>query len=51
MFTIAPNKNKRVISIALDGVQVGGPGVLSETLTYTLTNVQSNHSLTAVFGN
>lgn len=50
-FTIAPNKNKRVLSIALDGSQVGGPGGVGETLTYTLTNVQSNHSLTAIFGN
>lgn len=50
-FTLSPNKNKRVISFSLDGSQVGGPGAVSETLTYTLTNVQSNHSLTAVFGN
>lgn len=50
-FTLAPGKNKRVISISLDGTQVGGPGTVGQTLTYTLTNVQSSHSLTAVFGN
>lgn len=50
-FTLAPASNKRVISISLDGSQVGGPGAVGQTLTYTLTNVQSSHSLTAVFGN
>ncbi len=50
-FTLTPGNTKRVISISLDGLQVGGPGAVGQTLTYTLTNVQANHSLTAVFGN
>lgn len=50
-FTFTPGNTKRVISISLDGSPVGGPGAVGQTLTYALTNVQSNHSLTAVFGN
>lgn len=50
-FTLTPGNTKRVISISLDGSPVGGPGAVGQTLTYTLTNVQANHSLTAVFGN
>jgi len=50
-FTLTPGNTKRVISLSLDGSQVGGPGAVGQTLSYTLTNVQANHSLTAVFGN
>ncbi|HII98938.1 MAG TPA: hypothetical protein HA272_06750 [Methanoregula sp.] len=50
-FTITPAAGYRVRSISLDGSQVGGPGSVGQTLTYTLTNVQANHSLTVMFGN
>jgi hypothetical protein len=48
-FTVTPNSNKAVISISLDGKQVSSGGVVGESLTYTLTNVQVAHTLTAEF--
>jgi hypothetical protein len=49
-FTVTPNSNKAVISISLDGTQVSSGGAVGESLTYTLTNVQAAHTLTAAFG-
>lgn len=49
-FTVTPNFNKAVTSISLDGTQVSSGGAVGASVTYTLTNVQAAHTLTATFG-
>lgn len=49
-FTIAPSSGKMVKSISLDGVQVSSGGAVNQVLTYTLSNVQSAHTISAHFG-
>jgi hypothetical protein len=48
-FTFTPRINKAVTSINLDGSQVSSGGATGQTITYTLTNIQAAHTLTATF--
>nr|WP_319377447.1 type IV pilin [uncultured Methanoregula sp.] len=48
-FTFTPRTNKAVTSISLDGTQVSSGGSTGQTLTYTITNIQADHTLTATF--
>ena len=50
-FTFTPAAGNRVRSIRLDGISVSDGGAIGQVLTYTLTSVQADHSLTAQFGN
>jgi FlaG/FlaF family flagellin (archaellin) len=48
-FTFTPRTNKAITSISLDGTQVSSGGATGQTLTYTITNIQAAHTLTATF--
>jgi len=49
-FTFTPAAGSRVRFIRVDGVQVSSGGTVGQVLTYTLTNVQSAHTVSANFG-
>ncbi|MFA5253420.1 MAG: hypothetical protein WC367_01970 [Methanoregula sp.] len=49
-FTFVPASGYRVQFIRVDGVQVSSGGAVNQVLTYTLTNVQSAHTISAHFG-
>lgn len=49
-FTFTPATGNRVRFIMVDGVQVSSGGAVNQVLTYTLSNVQSAHTVSANFG-
>ena len=48
-FTVTPASGSRVVSVTLDGTPVSSGGSQNQTITYTLSNVQANHTLMAHF--
>ena len=49
-FTFTPATGYRVRFIMVDGVRVSSGGAVNQVLTYTLSNVQSAHTVSANFG-
>ncbi|MGA3114732.1 MAG: IPT/TIG domain-containing protein [Syntrophobacteraceae bacterium] len=46
-YTVTPNPGYQLTALTVDGTTVGGPSPLP--LTYTLNNIESDHTVTAVF--
>ena len=49
-FSFIPASGYRVRFIMVDGVQVSSGGAVNQVLTYTLSNVQATHTVSANFG-